>query len=205
MNYDEAAAETKRKELHETALSAGPTIHALPAAMLESVLGAFVSVTPPEQPEVSIGFVTVSSLYSSPKAESRKPGNIFLSWRKLVDIVPDISLAAIGAVTSPVAPALAAVLAGLYIWNKVWHGSVESFSDIEALTILALWQNRNGENKINENDGLVKTNQLRAQYSLSPLSVGQYAAAVNRLVEIDCIELENGIIWLREWVRVKYS
>ncbi|CAN7782467.1 hypothetical protein LJR296_008113 [Cupriavidus necator] len=162
-------------------------------------------MTPPEKPEVWIELVTVSSLHTRPKARSRKPGNVVLNWRKLVDIVPDISLAGLGAATLPVAPVVAAALAGLYVWNKIWRGSVEDFSDVEAITILALWQHRNGENKINENDGLVKTNQLRAQYSMAPLTPGQYAAVVNRLVEIHCIELENGVIWLREWVRVKYS
>lgn len=205
MDYDESAAESKRNELSEAALSAGPAAHALPAAALESALDAFATVTPPEKPEITIGLVTINSLYGTPKAESRKPGNVVLNWCKLVDIVPDISLAGLGAATLPVAPALAAVLAGLYIWNKVWRGSLEEFSDVEAVTILALWQNRNGENKISENDGLAKTNQLRAEYSMPPLTAGPYAAAVNRLVEIDCIELEDGVIWLREWVRVKYS
>ena len=205
MNYDESAAESKRQELLDAALSAGAPVHELPVAVLESVLAAFTSVTPPEKPEVRFDFITVNSLHTTPKAQSRKPGNVLLSWRKLVDIVPDISLAGLGAATLPVAPVLAAALAGLYIWNKVWRGSAEDFSDVEALTILALWQHRNGENKINENDGLVKANQLRAQYSMPPLTPGQYAAAVNRLIEVHCIELENGVIWLCESVRVKYS
>src|SRR5262249_10110301 len=127
-----------------------------------------------------------------------------LNWRKLIDIVPDISLAGLGAVTLPVAPAIAAVLAALYVWNKLWRGSVEELSDVEAVTILALWQNRNPQKKISEQDGFTKTNDLRATYSLPPLSQRQYAGAISRLIEIDCIELENGVIWLREWVRVKY-
>lgn len=204
MESDESAAESKRQELRDAALSTGPSVQALPDAALESILSAFTSVTPPGIPEVRFELVTISSLNTKPRANSRKPGNVVLNWRKLVDIVPDIWLAGLGAATLPVAPALAAVLAGLYVWNKVWRGTVEDFSDVEALTILALWRHRNGENKINENDGFMRTNELRAQYSLPPLSLGEYAATVNRLAEIDCVELENGVVWLREWVRVKY-
>lgn len=36
------------------------------------------------------------------------------------------------------------------------------------------------------------------------LTEAEYQRAVNRLVEMKCIELDDGIIWLREWVRVKY-
>lgn len=204
MKYDEAAAEAKRNELRElVAVSSTPST--LPANVRERVLAAFSRVTPPEEPETTIGLVTISSLYRTPKAESRKPGNVVLNWQKLIDIVPDISLAGLGAATLPVSPVIASLLAGLYVWNKLWRGSVEEFSDVEAVTILALWQNRNSENKINEQDGFAKTNELRATYSLPPLSQAQYAAAINRLVEIDCVELEGGVVWLREWVRVKYT
>jgi len=58
---------------------------------------------------------------------SRKPGNIFLNWRKLMDIVPDAAIATAG-------------------YNK----------------------------------------------------------AINRLLAMECIEIDNGIISLREWVRVSY-
>ena len=93
----------------------------------------------------------------------------------------------------------------MYVWNKIWRGSVEEFNDLEATTILALWKNRNGENKIAETDGFGKTNQLRASYSLPPLTLGQFTSVVDRLVQIRCVTLEEGVIWLREWVRIKYS
>ncbi|WP_434666704.1 hypothetical protein P5W99_37345 [Paraburkholderia sp. A3BS-1L] len=208
MDYETSAAELKRKQLHEAALAAGPMVHALPENALESALDALARITPPEKLdfELRLDLCTISSLNTVPRALSRKPGNVLLNWRRLVDVVPDVSLAGFGALTLPVVPpAWAAVLAGLYIWNKLWRGSAEEFSDIEALTMLALWQNRNGKNKINEGDGLMKTNELRAQYKMPPLTLEQYAYTVNRLVEIECIELKNGVIWLREWVRVKYQ
>lgn len=205
MEFDEFAAESKRQEIREALLSVGAATQALPNATIQLFVDTFVSVSPPEEPELTIGLITVSSLYAAPMAHSRKPGNIILNWRKLIDIVPDITLAGLGAATLPVAPALAVVLAGLYVWNKVWRGSLEEFTEIEATTILALWQNRNSENKIVEADGFTKTNAVRVEYSLPALTQGQYTAAVNRLVEMECVELEDGTIWLREWVKKKYS
>jgi hypothetical protein len=204
MEYDEDAARAKRAQLLADA-ALGPVGHLLPENTRRRLVDAFARVTPPEEPEVTIGLITISSLYDAPKASSRKPGNVVLNWRKLLDIVPDVSLAGLGAATLPVAPQVAVALAGLYIWNKVWRGAVEEFSDVEAVTILALWEHRNEEDKIPEQEGFEKTNEVRGRYALPPLTNNQYASAVNRLVALECIELEDGIIWLREWVRKKYS
>lgn len=205
MQFDEGAAEAKRNELREAVAAVESVAATLTADVREKILSAFARITPPTKPEVAMDLITISSLYSTPKAESRKPGNVVLNGRRLVDIVPDISLAGLGASTLPVAPAIAAVLAALYVWNKLWRGSLEEFSDADAVTILALWQGRDSRNKIGEQDGFEKANELSASYSLPPLSQGQYAAAIDRLIRIKCIELESGVIWLREWVRIKYT
>jgi hypothetical protein len=204
MEYDEHAARAKRAQLLADA-ALGPVGQLLPEDARRRLVNAFTRVTPPEEPEITIGLITISSLYDAPKASSRKPGNVVLNWRKLLDIVPDVSLAGLGAATLPVAPQVAVALAGLYIWNKVWRGAVEEFSDVEAVTILALWEHRNEKNKIPEQEGFAKTNELRIRYALPPLTTNQYASAVNRLASLECIELEDGIIWMREWVRKKYS
>lgn len=203
MEYDEDAARAKRAQLLADA-ALGPVGQLLPESVRHWLVDAFARVTPPEEPKVTIGLITISSLYGAPKASSRKPGNVLLNWRKLLDIVPDVSLAGLGAATLPVAPQIAVALAGLYIWNKVWRGAVEEFSDVEAVTILALWEHRNDKNKISEPDGFVKTNEVRGRYALPPLTSNQYASAINRLVSLGCIELEGGVIWLREWVQKQY-
>ena len=204
MEYDEDAASAKRTQLLAAA-ELGPVGHMLPESARSRLVDAFANVTPPEEPDITIGLITINSFYDAPKASSRKPGNVLLNWRKLLDVVPDVSLAGLGAATLPVAPQVAVALAGLYIWNKVWRGAVEELSDVEAVTILALWEHRNEKNKISEQDGFVRTNEVRDRYALPPLTANQYASAVNRLVSLECIELEGGIIWLREWVRKKYS
>jgi len=204
MEYDKDAAHAKRAQLLADA-ALGHVGQLLPESARRRLVDAFARVTPPEEPEITIGLITISSLYDAPKASSRKPGNVVLNWRKLLDIVPDVSLAGLGAATLPVAPQIAVALAGLYIWNKVWRGAVEEFSDVEAVTILALWEHKNEKNKIPEQEGFVKTNEVRGRYDLPPLTTKQYASAINRLVSLECIELEDGIIWLREWVQKKYS
>lgn len=204
MEYDEDAARAKRAQLLAIAAD-GPVGRVLPEQARRRLVDAFAKITPPEEPEITIGLITISSLYDAPKASSRKPGNVVLNWRKLLDIVPDVSLAGLGAATLPVAPQVAVVLAGLYIWNKVWRGAVEEFSDVEAVTILALWEHKNEKDRISEQDGFARTNEVRERYALPPLTANQYASAVNRLVSLECIELEDGIIWLREWARKKYS
>jgi hypothetical protein len=204
MEYDEDAALAKRKQLlsHAARYPVGAT---LSEEVRLRLVNAFARITPPEAPEFTIGLITINSLFDSPKARSRKPGNLVLNWKKLLEIVPDVSLAGLGAASLPVAPQVAIVLVGLYIWNKVWRGAVEEFSDIEAVTMLALWKHRNDKCKIAEAEGFLRVTELRAHYALPPLSVSQYASAINRLVQLDCIELKNGIIWLREWIQVKYS
>ena len=204
MEYDEDAARAKRAQLLADA-ALGPVGQMLPEDARRRLVDAFARVTPPEEPEITIGLITISSLYDAPKASSRKTGNVVLNWRKLLDIVPDVSLAGLGAATLPVAPQVAVALAGLYIWNKVWRGAIEELSDVEAVTILALWEHKNGRNKISEQEGFAKTNEVRGRYALPPLTSNQYTFAVNRLVSLGCIELVDGIIWLREWVRKKYS
>lgn len=204
MEYDEDAARAKRAQLVAHA-ALGLVGEMLSEDARCRLVDAFARVTPPEVPEITIGLVTITSLYDSPKASSRKPGNVLLNWRKLLDVVPDVTLAGLGAATLPVAPQVAAALAGLYIWNKVWRGTVEELSDVEAVTILALWEHKNDENKIPEQEGFTRTNEVRSRYALPPLTEKQYVFAVNRLVSLNCVEIEEGIIWLREWVRKSYS
>jgi hypothetical protein len=202
MEFDEPSADSIYHSMREAAAAARRTEADLSDESLRAVLESFSQVTPPASSVMTTELVTISSLYSSPTARSRKPGNILLNWRKLVDIVPDVSLAGLGAATLPIAPAWSAILAGLYIWNKIWRGSVEEFSDAEAIAILALWKNRNSEKRISEEDGFDRTNALRTTYSLPPLTLVQFRSVVDRLVQIDCIEIEGGVIWLREWIRV---
>ena len=174
MEYDEDAALAKQNQLLSDA-ALGPVGAILTEKVRLRLVNAFARVTPPEAPDFTIGLITINSLHASPKARSRKAGNVVLNWRKLFELVPDVSLAGLGAATLPVPPQIAIALAGLYIWNKVWRGAVEEFSDIEAVTILALWKHRDDKDKIPEPAGFERVNELRATYPLPPLTTSQYA------------------------------
>ena len=80
MNFDEQAAEAKRQAIRDAAAGAQIAAQVLPDATIDSVLAAFSRVTPPEAPEDMVHFITISSLYSTPKAQSLKPGNVVLNW-----------------------------------------------------------------------------------------------------------------------------
>jgi hypothetical protein len=197
MKADHEALDRKRRWLESVSQHSVP---ALDATAAERFVAAFAQLTAPESEGPRIEYITINSTFS-PTASSRKPGNILLSWRKLVDIVPDVTLAGVGAATAPV---WALPLAGLYIWNKLWRGSEEQFSDVEAITILALWKSRNGEDRVSEEDGFFHTNKLRVASGQSEVTRAEYSRAITRLIKVQCIEVEKGVIWLREWIRVKY-
>ena len=199
MEIDYSAQEAKRAELLKVALNSLQILGQPSQQIASDVLDAFVTLTPPSEPEATFEFITLDPMHQ--RASSRKPGNILLNWRKLVDTLPDVTLAGATAFASP--PWLS-VVAALYIWNSVRRNSEELLSDVEATIIFALWQKRNSMNKLSEEDGFAHTNNLRKAYNLSTLSRSQFDIAINHLLKIRCLKIDSGSIWLREWVRVTY-
>jgi hypothetical protein len=135
-------------------------------------------------------------------ARSTKPGNIVLNWRKLIDLVPDVLTSGYAATVSP--PLLLPFI-GLQICSKVRKVSFVSLTDAEASVILALWKNRDGHDQIDESVGYEKTSALRDQLRLRPLTRDQYMAANDKLSKMNCIEIQSGVIWLKETVKTTYS
>ena len=200
MEYDNEALDSKRQELRRLVRQAVPASTRDPERIAESVLSKFIQITPPTKPEMLIEMITAHSSGSG-GGRSRKPGNIYLNWAKLMDLVPDITIAAVGGATSPhwLLPFI-----GLYVWNKLWCSSKEELTETEATVICALWKNRNNEHRITEDTGFEKTNVARTAMELAPLSRNEFDGAVNRLLEMKCIEIKGGVIWLREWVCIRY-
>lgn len=131
-----------------------------------------------------------------------KSGHIVLNWRRLVD-----TLAAAPGSRPPVGQSVRpelVPLAALYVWDKVWLCKEEQLSDGEALTILALWKHRTARNLIGDQEGFLHTNELRASVGLHPLRRSAYQRAIARLVSLECLEVDAGLVWLREWVMVDY-
>lgn len=164
------------------------------------VFNSFVELTPPTEPEIQLHLLTMRPSGVG-GGQSRKPGNIYLHWKKLFDVFPDVTIAVAGATASPywLIPFIA-----LYVWNKLWCGSAETLTENEASVIFALWKHRNNENRISEDAGFEKCNKIRESAKFPLLTRHEFDVAMNRLVSMGCVEIESGIIWLREWVCIQY-
>ncbi len=200
MRPENKQLQAKKEELTELASEVLNRLGDPRLDLADKAVEAFTRLTPPVEPEPVVKMITLGS-FGDEGGTSRKPGNIFLNWRKLMDIVPDATIAAAGAMTSP---AWLLPLIGLYVWNKLWRGAEEDLTNVEACIIYALWKSKDGRNRISEADGFAVTNALRAHCALPQLTPAEYNKAINRLLAMGCIEMNNGIIWLREWVRVSY-
>lgn len=97
--------------------------------------------------------------------------------------------------------AFARGLIGLYIWNKIWRGSEELLTDVEASIVETLWTHGRRRARIDIEDAFAEVNQARRVHDLDVVTSTQFERALDRLVIMDCIELIDGRIWLRESVR----
>jgi len=200
MEYDYEAQKLKLAEIAAIANTALATVSCSDSNIAEAAVSVFTRLTPPAKPELRFELITLSSL--ARRGESRKLGNIYLNWKKLCDLVPDVTIAAAGTAT---APAWLLPFIGLYVWNKLWCGAKEELTVDEATIILALWKNRDGRNKIPDEVGFEKTNAIRDQLGMPPLNRTAYELAIGRLLRMECIEMNDGVIWMREWVRITYE
>lgn len=199
MEYDHDALESKRQQIERIAQEAAKLLGVADDVDSDAVANALARLTPPEVPEMTMSLITVNSLYDG--GQSRKLGNIYLNWKKLMAIVPDATIAGAGAATAPtwMIPFIA-----LYIWNKLWCSTEEKLTENEAFAISALWTHRNAENKITTAEGFSRTNELRSRNGRPKLNRKRYDDALARLLRMHCIKITDGIIWLREWVRMQY-
>ena len=200
MTFDNEALEEKKAEVANVADEAMRFLGIGQDPVTARAAQAFARLTPPTLPEVTFERITLESL-GRDGGSSRKPGNIFLHWQKLMALVPDATIAVAGAVT---APAWLLPFIGLYVWNKLWCSAKEELSEAEATTILALWKNKDASNRISCEDGYKKTNLQRHAMHLPELSWSAYNDVINRLLRMECIKMTDGVIWLREWVCISY-
>lgn len=166
-------------------------------AVAQYMFDHFATVTEPKS-EGDMQLITAAGL--GRPAVSRKPGNILLNWRKLFDTSPDVLVAVAGAGAG--GPFVRGLI-GLYVWNRIWRGVEEPISEVEASVIESLWCGRAARKRIPEDVAFGIVNDARAQYGLDQLSRAEFTAAIDRLVELRCVELNDGEVWLREWVRKK--
>jgi hypothetical protein len=87
---------------------------------------------------------------------------------------------------------------------KLWNAASVSLEDEDAFVVYSLWIHRNGENKISEEDAFLKTETLAKKHGLPAIKKEGFTKIINKLLSLECVEMEEGVIWLREWVRIKY-
>lgn len=199
MKPDYKALEKKKTELRNIALSQIPETATNRSSLVDKLFDSYIQLSPPKEPPLVSEMITVSSM-GRRGGRSRKPGNIILNLGKLIQIVPDITITAAGVA----GPTWLLPFIALHIWNKLWTNSKVDLDQKHAMIIYALWKNRNSENKIHEEAGYEKANSVFHKLELPDLSKSEYTQIINNLLDLECIEIEEGIIWLREWVRTTY-
>jgi hypothetical protein len=168
-----------------------------PRGLATSIIASFAQITPSSiKADVStnIDYLDISKPFES--GVTIKPGNIRLNWRKLFEKAPELVLTGAGVTQLWLIP-----FAALYLWNLVWSLAKIELSPDHGSTIYALWNVTPARRRFAEAEALEVVNRFRVESSFRSLSSDEFATLVNDLVRLDCIELSDGEIWLREWVR----
>lgn len=173
----------------------------VPAIYNDLVKLRFISISPPlEEPPV-MQFLTMDSLGNYKGGRSIKPGNILLNIRKLIEAIPEaVSIGAGMVCDNPVIT----ICGALSLWCKLRDVATIDISKEQAFVLAALWRNCHPNHKISLDDGWIATNHLLKQYGEPEITSLKYNMTIDSLVEIECIELTEEMIWLREWISKSY-
>lgn len=165
------------------------------------VRSRFISISPPLEKPPMMQFLTMDSLRNYKEGSSIKAGNILLNIRKLIEAIPEV--VSIG--TSMVCDSYIVTVCGaLSLWLKLRDIATINISKEQAFVIVALWRNCDSSHTISLDNGFIATNNLFDQYGEPEITNLKYNMIVDSLVKIECIELTEGIIWLREWISKNY-
>ena len=165
------------------------------------VRSRFVSISPPLEEPPMMQLLTMDSLRNYKDGSSIKPGNILLNIRKLIEAIPEVVSIGAGMVSDN---HIVTVCGALSLWLKLRDIATINISKEQAFVIVALWKNCNSNHKISLDDGFIATNNLFDQYGEPEIPSLKYNMIIDSLVKIECIELTEEIIWLREWISKNY-
>ena len=161
----------------------------------------FISISPPLEEPPRMQLLTMDSLRNYKDGSSIKPGNILLNIRKLIEAIPEVVSIGAGMVCDN---HIVTVCGALSLWLKLRDIATINISKEQAFVIVALWRNCNSNHKISLDDGYTATNDLLKQYGELEITSLKYNMIIDSLVKIECIELTEEIIWLREWISKNY-
>lgn len=159
-------------------------------------------ITPPQQEPFLMHMLTVDSLSNYNKGESIKPGNVKINIRRLIEHLPDMTAATVGiALDIPILK----VCAALNIWKMLRDVATVEITREQAITIIALWENCNQQQRITLEQGFACFKSLYNQIETSECTWEQYIKLINDLEKIGSLKLDSKGIWLCEWVSKKYT
>lgn len=186
------------KELRQKVNTGLPRGLKLTEEEIDRIISGFVQIKPPEMPKLENNYqLIVLNAAGRQGGASIKPGNITLNWRRLICLLPSGTLTAVGSFTSW----WLAVLGALVIWKDLYSTAKVSLEPHHAIAMLQMWENHDGNQKITEEKARVLTNKALSDFDMNQVSEKTFARVITELSEMGCVELSDGKIWLREWVR----
>lgn len=167
----------------------------------ELIINEFVDITSPEELAM-IHTLILDPLGNYNSGCSIKPGNIILNIKKLIDSIPSaIEMGVSLALDIPILK----ICAALNLWRSFRDILSIQITKNQAFLIVSLWNNCDSEHRISIRSGFDCMNSLLEHYGEDLLSYTKYNYLLDSLEKIGCLKIDNGIIWLREWISKQYT
>ena len=161
----------------------------------------YLQITSPEEDPPMMHCLTMDSLRDYRQGTSIKPGNIRLNMRQLISAIP--SLVEVGISIATDIPILK-ICAALNIWKSLRDIFTVEITKEQAFVIVSLWKNCDTYQRITLEKGYDATNKLLEKHGEMHFNSLKYNQIIDSLEKIQCVELDEGVIWLREWISKKY-
>jgi hypothetical protein len=200
----------KAAELSQTAGAAisaalagqgGHEVNAEVSRVAQDLVGHFASITPPE---VKIEFLRPDPQRPYEEIQSIKPGNIRLNMRELITAIAGGVLTVVGVVAAP----WTILLGGIVIWATLRKAATVELREREASVLWTMWEHKDANRCIADADLFDLVNTERERHGYLRLSRQEVERAIDKLLEIGCIELsinDDSKWWLQEWMSEPYE
>lgn len=137
-------------------------------------------------------------------ATSTKPGNVTLNMRNLVVAIASGTLTITGAMATP----WALLLGALVTWDSLWSCLQLEIGEVQARVLWVLWKNRDENNTVAKNYVQDLVNRECAKFGQQSLTEKEVEYVLKDLKKMGCIKESSnyaGPWWLCESVRVSYQ
>ncbi|MFI3173345.1 MAG: hypothetical protein R3Y58_13405 [Eubacteriales bacterium] len=161
----------------------------------------FITISAPQEPPLMMSLLTMDTLKNYKSGQSIKPGNIKLNIKKLVDCIPS---------TVPIIYSIIydnpilQISSALILWKSIKNIMTVEIRKEQAIVLIALWKKCNSDHEISLDEGFIDVKNAFNEFEETEISFEKYNEIIDQLSQIQCIELNNNIIWLREWISKNY-